>query len=79
MLLAQVKQMVFRICCAYIFCMVAELLVDLVAWVIGFLDTLGLATLAIVAVSTVSVGTVTWVRHQREVARSKGINDKWSR
>ena len=72
------KTSVFLICCAYIFCMVAEHLVDLVAWVIGFLDTLGL-TLVVVAVSTVSVGTVTWVRHRQEVARRKRISDKWLR
>ena len=73
------KTSVFPICCAYIFCMVAELLVDLVAWVIGFLDTLGLTTLVVVAVSTASVGTVTLVRHRREVARKERIKGKWLR
>ena len=58
--------------------MVAERLVALVAWVIGFLDTLGL-TLVVVAVSTVSVGTVTWVRHREEVARRERINGNWLR
>ena len=78
-ILAQVKTSAFLICCAYIFCMVAELLVDLVAWVIGFLDTLGLTTLVVVAVSTASVGTVTLVRHRREVARKERIKGKWLR
>ena len=58
--------------------MVAGHLVSLVAWVVGFLDTLGL-TLVAIAVSTVSVGTARLVRHQREVARSERINGKWLR
>ena len=56
--------------------MVAEHLVALVAWVVGFLDTLGV-TLAVLAVSTASVGTARWIRHRREVARSEIINRKW--
>ena len=58
--------------------MVAERLVALVAWVIGFLDTLGL-TLLVVTLSTASVGTVTWVRHRREVTRRDRIDEKWSK
>ena len=58
--------------------MVAERLVALVAWVIGFLDTLGL-TLLVAAVSTASVGTAAWVRHSREVARTNRIEGNWLR
>ncbi len=58
--------------------MVAERLVASVAWVVGFLDALGV-TLAVLVVSTVSVGTTTWIRYKRKAAKSERINKNWAR
>ena len=59
--------------------MVAELLVALVAWTVGFTWELRYVVLAVVAASTASVGAVTAWTAWRERVRRDRIIGRWAR
>ena len=62
-----------------LFCMVAERLVALVAWLVGFTWELRLAILAVVTASAASAGAVTaWIAWQERVRRNRIIG-RWTR